>query len=475
MNAPVWTIAGFDPQLCAGVFADERVFSAYGVNSHALITAISAQTTHEVGIVEAVSTDVLSEQILKLKSLGWPKVIKVGLIPTPEIVQCLLHHLQDFPGFVVYDPVIKATSGKELMLPNTVAALKAGWLQRVSVLTPNRDEAAVLCEMPINTQQEMQVAAYQLCALGVQQVIIKGGHLLGPFAQDIWCDGKSHCWITANRLKVPTLHGGGCVFSAALAAFLTKNSNVKDALVFAKMVIQQALSDQTPLKTIEYQSRFLPWITQTYEAGQQRFAFAALKNSLGFYTIINDIAWLKKLLTWQVSSFQLRIKSVQDKTQCYKKAIELTKNKDCQLFINDDWQSAIDLKAYGVHLGQEDLMNADLSAIREAGLRLGISTHSLSELAVAKAVQPSYIALGPIFQTTTKPMTFAPQGYEGLSLWRKLVDTELVAIGGITLQNVNSILAHGADSTAVVGAVLRASDPKAICQQFLTHFENKMG
>ncbi|HRE31613.1 MAG TPA: thiamine phosphate synthase, partial [Candidatus Berkiella sp.] len=97
---------------------------------------------------------------------------------------------------------------------------------------------------------------------------------------------------------------------------------------------------------------------------------------------------------------------------------------------------AIKHKAYGVHLGQEDIHHCDINAIKEAGLRLGISTHSLSELARAKSVQPSYIAFGPIFPTTTKVMTFPAQGLIKLKQWRKWVNEPLVAIGGITTVNL---------------------------------------
>ena len=142
------------------------------------------------------------------------------------------------------------------------------------------------------------------------------------------------------------------------------------------------------------------------------------------------------------------------------RCVKAAQGSQTQLFINDHWQAAIDAGAYGVHLGQEDLDTADLSAIRQAGLRLGISTHSDAELARALALQPSYVACGAIFPTTTKKMPTAPQGLERLRHYVKQAGkTPTVAIGGIDLSNAQAVLNCGVSSLAVVRAVTNAQIP----------------
>jgi thiamine-phosphate pyrophosphorylase len=136
------------------------------------------------------------------------------------------------------------------------------------------------------------------------------------------------------------------------------------------------------------------------------------------------------------------------------------------LFINDHWQAAIAAGAYGVHLGQEDLDTADLNAIRQAGLRLGLSTHGYAEMCRADAHAPSYIAMGAVYPTTLKRMTTAAQGTGRLSAYASLLrDYPLVAIGGIDAARLPEVMASGVGSVAVVRALVAASDPEAEVRQ----------
>ena len=149
-------------------------------------------------------------------------------------------------------------------------------------------------------------------------------------------------------------------------------------------------------------------------------------------------------------------------------AIALGRRYHARLFINDYWQLAIKHQAYGVHLGQEDLETTDLSAIRKAGLRLGVSTHDDMEIDVALAARPSYIALGHVFPTQTKQMPSAPQGLEQLARHiQRLADYPTVAIGGISLEKAPGVLATGVGSIAVVSAITQAADWRAATDQLL--------
>ena len=144
--------------------------------------------------------------------------------------------------------------------------------------------------------------------------------------------------------------------------------------------------------------------------------FASTEKKLGLYPVVDSVEWIERLLKIGVTTLQLRIKDKQpdDVEQEIIEAIKLGKQYHARLFINDYWQLAIKHHAYGVHLGQEDLDIADLNAIKQSGLRLGISTHDEVELQRAKTLRPSYIALGHIFPTTTKDMPSKPQGLKAL-------------------------------------------------------------
>ncbi|RZJ24112.1 MAG: thiamine phosphate synthase, partial [Haliea sp.] len=137
---------------------------------------------------------------------------------------------------------------------------------------------------------------------------------------------------------------------------------------------------------------------------------------------------------------------------------------DAQVFINDHWRVALEAGAYGIHLGQEDLdalPAADLQTLRDAGIRLGLSTHTPDELARAKAARPSYLAIGPVYPTTLKVMPYEPVGLERLKAWAaSAAPYPVVAIGGISLERMPGVLACGVDGVAVVSAVTLADDPR---------------
>ncbi len=194
--------------------------------------------------------------------------------------------------------------------------------------------------------------------------------------------------------------------------------------------------------------------------------FASLIAPTGFYPVVPTAHWVQRLLGWGVRTLQLRIKvadhSPADIALQVRAAVEAgRKVPGAQVFINDHWQLALAAGAYGVHLGQEDLDTADIEALRSAGLRLGLSTHTPAELARAHAVQPSYLAIGPIYPTTLKVMPYEPVGLERLKLWLpQAAPYPVVAIGGISLERMPGVLACGVDGVAVVGAVTLAADPR---------------
>uniref|UniRef100_E6VLN1 Thiamine-phosphate synthase n=1 Tax=Rhodopseudomonas palustris (strain DX-1) TaxID=652103 RepID=E6VLN1_RHOPX len=195
-----------------------------------------------------------------------------------------------------------------------------------------------------------------------------------------------------------------------------------------------------------------------------------------FYPVVDSIAWVKRLAALGVGTVQLRAKDLDDGAalQLVTDALAAVKDTSVKLIINDYWRAAIVAGAQHLHLGQEDLAEADLAEIRSAGLTLGLSTHDDAELETALAAEPDYIALGPIFPTTLKSMRFAPQGIPKITEWKKRVGAiPLVAIGGIKLEHAEEIFAAGADSIAVVSDVTQNPDPDARVRAWLDFVAEK--
>ncbi|WGL28247.1 thiamine phosphate synthase [Pectobacterium brasiliense] len=205
--------------------------------------------------------------------------------------------------------------------------------------------------------------------------------------------------------------------------------------------------------------------------------FAPTPQRLGLYPVVDSVEWIERLLGVGVKTIQLRIKDRSDEQAEAEviQAIALGRRYQAQLFINDYWRLAVKHQAYGVHLGQEDLDTADLAAIKQAGLRLGVSTHDDRELARAVAINPSYIALGHIFPTQTKDMPSAPQGLAELT--RHITDLQgqfpTVAIGGISIDKVPEVLKTGVGSIAVVSAITQAPDWRQATATLLRMIEGR--
>jgi thiamine-phosphate pyrophosphorylase len=268
-----------------------------------------------------------------------------------------------------------------------------------------------------------------------------------------------------------TLHLGGERYAlegelaedwiAALAAFLDCGFAPHDALVLAlawRDGDETRADDAWPVDLTRF-----PRVVGLPAAPAQPFAPCPPK--LGLYPVLPTADWVERVLGFGVKTVQLRSK--QPKSPALMTEIERCvaagRRHDAQVFINDHWREAVEAGAYGVHLGQEDLREADLAAIAAAGVRLGLSTHGYYEMLTALHFRPSYLALGAVFATTTKTMPTAPQGLARLARYVKLLDgvVPAVAIGGIDGGVLPDVLATGVGSAAVVRAVTEAADPAA--------------
>jgi hydroxymethylpyrimidine kinase/phosphomethylpyrimidine kinase/thiamine-phosphate diphosphorylase len=485
----VLTIAGSDCAGMAGVQMDIRTLAAMGVHGATTITANTAQNNREVLAIQPVDSEVLAEQLRAVETLPIA-AIKVGLIPGREQLTAICNFVKNSSAVerrsdikssgapLVIDPVLAGSCGDALTESDLTVALKSELLPLCTLLTPNRQEAEQLSGLPIHSSDDVETAARALLATGAKAVLLKGGHGDGSLSQDFFCSREQSFWLTSPRQESTNNRGTGCALSSAIAAALALGYALADAVVIGKMAINQGLRQGYgiaggggPVAISHFPNRQhdLPLLTRSANVDPDTAAFPPCADTpLGLYPIVDRAEWLARLRPTGISTVQLRVKDLEGDAlrQEIAEAIEIGRHYNCRLFINDHWQLAVELGAYGVHLGQEDLDEADIEAIRDAGLRLGISSHCHYEVARAHSFNPSYIACGPIYHTNTKDMPWTPQGLAGLSYWQDMLDYPLVAIGGINRERMPSVAVTGVSGVAMITAITLADDPEQTCREF---------
>jgi hydroxymethylpyrimidine kinase/phosphomethylpyrimidine kinase/thiamine-phosphate diphosphorylase len=494
-NPVVWTIAGSDSGGGAGIQADLPTFRDFGCHGCSVVTGLTAQNSFALGDVAITSRKNLAAQINALDSDLPAAAIKIGMLGNARVATTVAKYLRDYRlqnrkkntnGFVVLDTVLFTTTGGSLFEGENLDELKSALFSLADVITPNRDEVEMLLGRKLADWQDIPQAAEDLLALGANSVLITGGHFSAwnGLRFDYWTNGTESFWLGGENIETQNTHGTGCTLASAIAAALARGFALQDALVLAKAYVtaglrqaQQFGSGPGPVAHTGWPDQIadLPRLYKQHPALQSPLpTFASCDGELGFYPVVDSVEWLEKLLPLGVKTIQFRNKILRGDqlSRAVKRCAELAQEFAARVFVNDHWQLAIKHRAYGVHLGQEDLEMADIAAIAQAGLRLGISTHSYTEIARTHAIQPSYIAIGPIFPTATKKMLFDPQGLIKLTQWVQLLKPSypLTAIGGIDLQNVDAVLATGVGSTAMVRAVTEAADyPKVVAAMLSRH------
>ena len=491
-NKPiVWTISGGDCSGGAGIAADIKTGHVLGVEVCHLLTANTVQNSTKLVTVNAVNVNILAQQAKVLLADKCPNIIKIGLVVNGEqmafIVQLISQLRKTLADLkVVYDPVGSASVGGELSEMNSRQRMLL--LSAADVLTPNLNEAQQLSGL--NEESVMAKLASKLSCLGVNTVIVKGGHLGDDHCVDFCLHqlaNKQHISYQLSSAKISTQysHGGGCSFAMAIASHLAHGYLIRDAFSLAKAFINQGLAVNQQKNTyygafeqslLPVQKQYFPQVIDDINTKYSELpAFNGLgiargsDTPLGLYPVVDSIAWLKRLLPLGLQIIQLRLKHDCQQTLAVEiaEAVSLSQQFTTRLFINDHWQLAITCGAYGVHLGQEDLYTADLASIHRAGARLGISTHGCYEFLLAQQLAPSYLAIGAIFPTKTKDMTGQVQGIYNLRQTLNLSSNiPVVAIGGINHQRAAQVWQTGVDSIGVVSAITEAENPEQAIKKF---------
>ena len=499
----VWCVGGVDCSGGAGVTRDAITLADLNIHACVLTTQLTVQSNSIMLSRESMCASALNQQWQVLFEDTPPRAIKIGAIANDEQALLLCARIQKTSNprpFVVWDPVLSTSSGG--VLSELSESVVDELLNTVDIVTPNIDELAWLTHLPVVDEASLLTAINRLRGKGAKSVYVKGGHAH-------WQKNVSDIFVCAShtlRFSQPkyangNLRGTGCMLASALAAFIVHDYCIEDALTLANAYVSEVRNHTLPKQCAAANANAISNELTAYFARTNGFPakpesfplvtfhqrgatanekerdedtlleassckeahFPALTHThLGIYPAVDSVQWIARLWPTGVKIMQLRVKqgSQEDIRQQIKEAIELVKHTDCQLFINDYWELAIELGAYGVHLGQEDIDTADLNAIRSAGLRLGISTHGFAEIQRVRALNPSYIALGHIFPTNTKDMPSKPQGVARLKKYVQLCDgIPTVAIGGINLSRIGDVAKTGVNGIAVVSAITQAAHP----------------
>lgn len=241
--ASVLTIAGSDSGGGAGIQADIKTMSALGCYATSAITAITVQNTLGVTGIHAVPPAIVQGQITAVMDDIQPRAIKVGMVHSPELAEMLAAVLPAYAAApVVLDPVMISTSGHRLIEEETIALLQNRLFPLAALITPNLDEAAVLCNHALHNLDDMKQAAATLLQMGSKAVLVKGGHLKADKVYDVYQEAGGpaivleSAWLPGNNV-----HGTGCTLSAAIAAYLALGNTMQQAVQLAKTYISRAI------------------------------------------------------------------------------------------------------------------------------------------------------------------------------------------------------------------------------------------
>lgn len=480
----VWSIAGLDTAGGAGLSADQRAADAMGVHLCPVVAAITAQHSQGVDAVFPVAPETLQAQLEALADDLPPRAIKTGLLGSVQAVETVARWVDRLRATapagadphrhlaLVVDPVFGASQGGAAFSSEAILnAYREHLLPRATLVTPNRAEAHRLlsgAHVPDGPLDGIPALAQALQATGARAVMVTGGDgraqaIDQTHSLDWLATPHASGWLCAPRVDTAHTHGTGCTLASGVAAALALGHVEADACVLGKMLTHHALLHSHAAGQgrgpVMAQRGFaagasqggapLPWLgldldlPWALEGGPGFQAFTPPTD--GLYGIVADADLIEGALQAGLRCLQLRHKPSEGLGPHLARSIALSAQQGAALFINDHWQAALrepwpesPAPGYrlGLHLGQEDLLamgpgeQAQLRAA-QGRLMLGLSSHSLWELARAAGMQASYLACGPVLPTTTKDMPWQPQGEDNLRWWLAQSPVPVVAIGGL--------------------------------------------
>ncbi|MFY7865344.1 bifunctional hydroxymethylpyrimidine kinase/phosphomethylpyrimidine kinase [Roseateles sp.] len=484
----IWSIAGNDSGGGAGLSADARMAAAFGVHLCPVLSTLTAQNSLGVQSLWPVPIEQLRAQLQALASDLRPCAIKTGLLGSAAQIELLCEVVDQLrqvgPVALFVDPVLSASAGgADFGHEALLRAYREQLLPRADLVTPNRREAERLLGLAPGTGEPQAMAA-ALQALGTASVCITGGDDVSTthaLAIDWLSSPLASGYLALPRLPSFHHHGSGCSFTSAAAAATARGFAMPDAVLLAKMATWCAVRDgyaagagSGPVRAgpgFLFEPRAMPVmsfgaepldpakLTRWTEVLRREPAAPA---PLGLYAITERAERVAELAAAGLPQIQLRIKPEQVRDEqalraAIDAALQAVAGSPTRLWINDHWQIALAAGAQALHLGQEDwgaLSPDERANLLSSGVLLGLSSHSLWELARARGLAPHYIACGPVWPTTTKTMPWQAQGMDNLAWWVRMAGCPVVAIGGIlSPEQVQACAEQGAAAVCLVRAL----------------------
>ena len=500
------TIAGSDPSGGAGMQADLKTFSALGVYGATAVTAVTVQNTEGVKYVHKLPAQVVYDQIVTVMEDVTVDAVKIGMVNDAETLRAIVRALAvRKPKFLVVDPVMVSTSGCALMQPDALAVMKEQLLPMADLVTPNLPEAWTLA----GTDTSVDDAAQAILRLGVKALLIKGGHAEGKAKTDYLYiyigGGVKRVELSAETVDTVNTHGTGCTLSSAIAAFAALGCGLKEAVRRAKDYLTEALKAgkdaDEPTSLLKIVAADLPNHLVSSSAGD--LSAVRLQFITHFTERYSYLDSAMMALEGGCRWIQLRMKDA-DEAEIERVArliLPECKRRGVVFVIDDHVELALRVGADGVHLGKNDMPvdearrlareffdkqavgDKQSATSRQADERQGQSpcllvsgcssvenfiiggtANTFEDVQRLAAQGADYIGCGPFRFTTTKKNLAPMLGIDGyrniLSQMKEQgIELPLVAIGGITSDDIPQLMAAGVSGIALSGSVLRAEQP----------------
>ena len=241
----VLTIAGFDGSGGAGIQADIKTFSALGCYATSVLTALPIQNTQGVRKIYPIAMEAVADQIEAVLDDIFPNAIKIGMVHTPQLVEIIVNTLKKYPKIpIVFDPVMVSTSGHRLIEEETIATIVENLFPIAEIITPNMDEAAILAKMEVKTLEDMETAGIIIQNYGCKNILLKGGHQETPRITSLLLSEKGESiFFETEKFKTNNTHGSGCTLSSAIAAFMARREDLKNAVSLAQKYVFEAVEN----------------------------------------------------------------------------------------------------------------------------------------------------------------------------------------------------------------------------------------
>ncbi|MDD9138888.1 bifunctional hydroxymethylpyrimidine kinase/phosphomethylpyrimidine kinase [Fructobacillus sp. CRL 2054] len=471
------TIAGSDSGGGAGLQADMKTMEAHQVFSTTVVVGLTAQNTLGVDAAMPASVEMIDAQFASLMADFDVRAAKTGALFDAETVRAVARNVRQHKvDHLVVDPVMVAKGGAALLDEAGVQTLKEELLPLSELVTPNIPEAELLSGMTIDNLDDMKHAAAKIQALGIKNVMVKGGHLDGDTVVDYIALGDEDFVLTGPKVQGKRKHGTGDTLSAAITSQLAKGMSLKNAILMAHRYMNQIIGQPLyighghgPLNHGEWTDPNIFRKELRADAWSCQFV-VGLANVGGseqalFETVRNACAAGITLVQYREKGGAE--KTFEERLRIAKKLTSICRAYQVLFFIDDDVDLAIAVNADGVHVGQSDSNVADI-AKQAPQLLVGLSVSNLAEEQENRKVQQylSYIGVGPVFATTTKKDAKTPIGLKGLAAVKQASKLPVVAIGGVTEKNVKAIRAAGADGLAAISAFTKSQNLEKTVAQF---------